>query len=174
MSGIYTPILTIFTLIVLSFQVKLQSQLNTFTLGRNYIEDARSDIHFYLEQLVRESENKLSDDIDVRESIISYFAYISFAELQKSETIKMAGIINHKHQRLVSMWSAYYCVIAGLKQGDQYPYDVNYRTAKQKAIAMLSFEYCAALDNLMWAFYNGRVPCSYEFSDILPGFETSL
>lgn len=173
MSGIYTPILTVLTLIVLSFQVKLQGQLNEHTFDQSYIQDARSDVHFYLEQLVREVELKLSDDINIRASIINAFGYIPYSELQRSEVVEVAKALDRKHQRLVSMWSAYYCVLTGLKQNQHHPYSVNFTTAKQKAIAMLSYELCAALDNLTWAVSDGKLPYGYEFSRILPQSESS-
>ena len=49
MSGIYAPILAILTLLLLSIRVGLQGRMNEHTFDQSYVQDARADLHFYLE-----------------------------------------------------------------------------------------------------------------------------
>jgi len=54
MSGIYSPIIALLALMFLIMQVRLQNQINRHQYDQSFIQEARSDSHYYLEQLDRE------------------------------------------------------------------------------------------------------------------------
>lgn len=168
MAGIYAPILAILTLVVLLAQVQLQSRLNEHTFDQGYVQDARADIHFYLEQLVHALSLEFAEGASVQSMLVTGFGRISEVELKEAKLIQAAEVFNQRSHRLVAMWSAIYAVLAGLKANDYPPYSNNYATAKQKAIAMLSYECCVALDNLMWSVSEGRLSHFYAFSSVTP------
>ena len=164
MSGIYTPLLAILTLAVLVAQVNLQFRMNKHTFDQCYVQDARSDVHFYLDQLASELSRKFDDGSEVKTMLIEGFSYANAAQLSEPKVLEIAKTLNRRHHRLVAAWSAYYSVLAGLRSNSYHPYSITYATTKQKAIAMLSYDGCAALDNLVWCVSEGRLHLAFEFS----------
>ena len=167
MAGIYSPILVLLTLLLLLTQVKLQSRMNDHTFDQSFVQDARADLHFYLGQLENELSRKFDDGSEIQTMLIAVFAYPGSEDLKDEKIMANAAAINKRYHRLVSIWSAIYGILAGLKTNDYPPYSNNYVTAKQKAIAMLSYDCCAALDNLAWCVSEGRLNYPYEFSAAL-------
>lgn len=167
MAGIYSPILALLTLLLLLTQVKLQGRMNDHTFDQSFIQDARADLHFYLEQLATELSREFDDGSEIQTLLIAAFAYPGAEDLKGEKIMENAAALNKRYHRLVSIWSAIYGILAGLKANDYPPYRNNYVTAKQKAIAMLYYACCAALDNLAWCASEGRLNYSYEFSAAL-------
>jgi len=167
MAGIYSPILAILTLVLLLTQVQLQSRMNEHTFDQSFVQNARDDLHFYLEQLVGELSREFDDGSEVQAMLVSVFAYAEIDDLKRAEVVATASALNKRNHRLVAIWSAIYGILAGLKANDYPPYSNNYVTSKQKAIAMLSYAGCAALDNLVWCVSEGRLSYPYEFSGAL-------
>jgi hypothetical protein len=173
MSGIYAPILAVFTLLVIMLQVQLQSSMNRHTFDHKFVEDARVDIHFYLEQLAREISRELDDGSTFKSRIVEVFGYCTVDEMKLPASIDVAKSLNRKNHSLVAMWTAYYSILAGLKANNYYPYSNGFGSAKQKAIALLSYECCAALDNLTHSVSDGRLNLQYEFSRSFPETNTA-
>lgn len=167
MAGIYSPILALLTLLLLLAQVKLQGRMNNHTFDQSFVQDARADLHFYLEQLANELSREFDDGSEIQTLLIAAFAYPGTEDLKDEMVMASAAALNKRHHRLVALWSAIYGILAGLKANDYPPYSNNYATAKQKAVAMLSYACCAALDNLAWCASEGRLNYTYEFSAAL-------
>ena len=166
MSGIYTPILSIFTLLVLVIQVRLQNQSVTHERDQSYIQEARSDIEFYLAQIDLELDKTLKNDATVRKFLSEGFSYADVDSLKSKELLKIAQEFNRQFPRSSAIWSAYYSILAGLGSQQHFPYKHNFEAAKQKAISMLSYEICVALDNYIWCLSEGRLKFSYQFSQV--------
>ena len=97
MAGIYTPALTILTLLVLIAQVRLQHRINEHTFDQSYIQDARADLHFYLEQLVNELSKEFDDGSALQAMLIGAFAYATLEELESEQTISIATALNKRN-----------------------------------------------------------------------------
>ncbi len=164
MSGIYAPLLAILTLAVLAAQVHLQSSMNRHTFDQSFVQNARDDVHFYLNQLAAEMTRKFNDGSEIKTVLVDAFAYANAQCLDQPDVIEVAQELNRRHQRLLALWSAFYSVLAGLRTHNFYPYSTAYITTKQKAIAMLSYEGCAALDNFVWCVSERRLNYGFEFS----------
>lgn len=67
MSGIYTPILTLLTISLLVFQARLQQQMHEHDQTKAYIDQARTDIEFYVARLESVIFQKISIENTVRE-----------------------------------------------------------------------------------------------------------
>ena len=168
MSGIYTPILSIFTLIVLLVQVGLQRQSANDGRDQAYIQDARSDIEFYLAQIDVELEKMVQGgDRNVRKFLKDGFAFADIESLKSTKLFEVAKALNREFPRLSAIWSAYCSQLEGLGSQQHYPYKHNFVAAQEKAIAMVSFETCIALDNFNLCFSEGRLSCSHYFSSVL-------
>ena len=167
MAGIYSPILSILTLVLLFAQVNLQVRMNEHTFDHGFVQDARADLHFYLDQLASELSREFDDGSEIRTRLIEVFAYSAVEDLADPKVMATAAALNIRYHRLVAVWSAVYAILAGLKANGYAPYSNNYSTAQQKAIAVLSYECCAALDNLTWCACEGRIKFAYLFSAAL-------
>lgn len=164
MSGIYTPILTLLTLAVLIAQVRLQASMNRHTFDQSFVQQARDQISFSLEQLAKEMSREFKDGSEIKELLIGEFAYANAERLSKPDVIAVAKSLNRQHHRLFSLWSEFYSAMSGLRVHDFDPYNTTYTSMKQRAISMLSYEGCAALDNLVWCVSDGQLNYGYEFS----------
>lgn len=163
MSGIYTPILTILTLLVLLAQVGLQEKMNRHTFDQTFVQAAISDVHFYLDQIAEELARTFEDGSQIGPLLIEAFSHPSKANLSINPLDNIAKRLNTRHPRLLASWSGFYTALAGLGVHDWYPYKNAHIAAKQKAIAILSYPGCAALDNYTFAVSEGRLQY-YEFA----------
>ena len=168
MSGLFTPILSLLTLGVLAAQVRLQGEMNKHAFDQAYVEEARSDVHYYLSQLVSELAAEFDNGSVLRAELVSSFAYASVVKLRDPECTRIARALDRKFPRVISLWGAFYPVLEGLRVNSHPPYEHNFGAAKQKAIALLSFEVCIALDNLVWCASEGQLRRNYQFSSSLP------
>lgn len=164
MSGVYSPILSFFALIVLVGQVRLQNQINRHQYDQSYIQEARSDIQYYLEQLDRELDKKLESGVTIRDYLHSAFEFADSNALRSQQVLEMARQFNRIHPRVCAIWSAIYPVFAGLRSQKQFPYKHNFSSAKQKTIVMTTFSTCVALDNYIWCLSESTLSFEYEFS----------
>lgn len=168
MSGIYAPLLAVLTLVVLAAQYNLQRAFNTHSRDRDYVEDARADIHFYLDHLRQALQRPTESGEAVGVLLIRHFAYGSTEAVQSDEFQKSAELFNREFPEAVRLWSCVCPILMGLSTQQHFPYNTNYQTAKQKAIALLAFEGCVALDNLCWAATAGQLNFSHKFSASTP------
>ncbi len=164
MSGIYTPLLALLTLAVLVAQVRLQASMNRHTFDQSFVQQARDKIAFSLEQLAKEMSQEFEDGSDVKKLLVGAFAYANAEKLKEPALIDVAKALNQRHHRLFSLWSEFYSAMSGLRVHDFDPYNTTFTSMNQRAISMLSYEGCAALDNLVWCMSEGRLNYGYEFS----------
>jgi hypothetical protein len=165
MSGIYTPILALLTLAVLAAQVRLQASMNRHTFDQAYVQEARDQISFALQQLAVEIVKKTPDGTEVRTLLIGAFAYQEMAALQQPKLQTLAQAVHNQHNpRLFALWSEFYAALAGLRTHEFHPYSSAFSAMKQRAITTLSYEGCAALDNFVWCMSEGRLNYGFEFS----------
>jgi uncharacterized membrane protein len=157
MAGIYTPILTVLTLLVLLAQVGLQEKMNRHTFDHAFVQDARSDVHFYLDQIAKELGRIYEDGRPIGPTLIEAFSYSTNPQLLAAPLCDIAKALNKKQPGLLASWSAFYSVLAGVGVHDWHPYKNAHIGAKQKAIAILSYAGCAALDNYAFAASEGRL-----------------
>jgi hypothetical protein len=164
MSGIYTPILALLTLAVLLAQVRLQTDMNRHTFDQTFVQKAGENITFALEQLARELSREFDDGSELRKILIGAFANETVVGLAEPAVLEVAKSLNERHDRLVALWCEFYRDIAALRANKYHPYDTTYGSMKQRAISLLSYRGCAALDNLVWCVSEGKLNFDYEFS----------
>ena len=168
MSGIYTPILSILTLAVLIIQVRLLNQSTIHESDQSYIQETRSDVEFYLAQIDIELEKIVQGGKrNVRMYLSEGFAFSDIESLKSTKLVNVAQALNREFPRLSSIWSAYCSRLEGLGSQQHYPYKHNFIAAQEKAIAMVSFETCVALDNFNWCFSVGKISSSHYFSPVV-------
>ncbi|HAF02126.1 MAG TPA: hypothetical protein DCG63_12660 [Methylophilaceae bacterium] len=167
-SGIYTPLLSILTLVVLVVQIRIQSSQATYEHDRAYISEARADVEYYLNLLNYELDKTVKDQVTVRQFLLEAFAYVEDIDtLKAAERLKIAQEFNRKLPLVSGIWGAFYPLLQGLGANVHYPYEHNFSAAKQKAIATTSFALCVALDNYYWCLSEGRVNFHYQYSPLL-------
>lgn len=164
MSGLYTPILSLLTLAVLLAQVRLQDAMNKHAFDQSYIQEVRTDVQYYLSQLAKELSAEFDNGSEIGQELIAVFAYVPVKELRGQRYAEVAKGLNRKYPRIMSIWSAFYPLLAGLQANSHHPYEHNFSAAKQKAIVILSYEGCVALDNFIWCVSEGNLKFSYEFA----------
>lgn len=168
MSGLYTPILSLLTLAVLVTQLRSQIEINTHQFDQSYIQEARGDIEYYLAQLDLELSKKLPDGTTLHTLMNSVFAFAGLADLRSDQVHQIAKDLNRQFPKVFSIWSAMYSIFAGLSSQKRYPYESNFVAAKQKAIAIISFETCVALDQYVWCASEENLKYPFQFTRELP------
>lgn len=168
MSGLYTPILSLLTLGVLVGQARSQVRMNTHHFDQTYIQEARADIEYYLTQLDLELSKTLPDGTSLHCFVNSVFAYARLEDLRSEDVRQSAKNLNRQFPRIFSVWSALCSIFAGLDSQKRYPYESNFVAAKQKAVAIISFETCVALDQYVWCTSEENLKFPFQFSTELP------
>jgi hypothetical protein len=179
MSGIYGPILALLAFGVLVVQVILQRQTTRLEFenakhmhDQVYLQDARADIQFYLTQMV-EALDKVAVESHTARDVLRIFERATVEQLSNAEVKRLSDSLDSSVPQVQALWMAIYPIFAGLSSRSQYDYSLQFVSAKQKTIAMLSYPICAALDNYLYCRVEGNVIYAYEFSTQLAERETA-
>jgi hypothetical protein len=169
MSGIYSPVIAMLALVVLIRQVKSQELINGHQFDQSYIQEARSDIQYYLEQLNKSLNEIVNEEVDpnisVRDFLHATFLNIYIDELTPEDYLKDLRKFKQTHPKPFDIWSAIYPILEGLNSVNRQPYKNSFSAAKLKIIVMTSFETCVALDNYHWCLTEDRLRIKYQFSN---------
>jgi hypothetical protein len=166
MSGIYSPILAIFTLVVLLNQYRLQKLLTDHQQNHTQIERNIADLEFFSVRL----EAYLAQDAGpygrVYNLIRTEFQPNSLELLNSTECTNKAALCNQEYPHIASTWGAVYPVLMSLEAIDKGIGQAAFQTCKQKLILILTFETCVALDNYYHAVTKGKLSINYKFSPL--------
>jgi hypothetical protein len=167
MSGIYTPILTLLTLSVLVNQVRLQHKMHANDRSLAYVEQARTDLEFYVTRLESMMTLKISTGNTIREVLHHQYQPKTLAELEQPNIEQISEQLNREAPQILGVMNAVQARLAGLSASKETWFSLNYTSAIEKLIAVLSFETCVALENYHRAVTKGRMNSKYAFSPIL-------
>ena len=167
MSGIYGPILSALTFVVLVMQIRLQWFSHRQVHDQEYIQNARADIEFYLAKLDQTLDMPTINGIVPRKYLRERFSQGTLARLAGDEAKGAALALEFDAPQIQAAWIAIYTIYKGLQAEPRFPYTLQFVSAQQKAIATLSYPICVALDNYVYCATGGRIIRSYQFSPIL-------
>jgi hypothetical protein len=170
LAGIYSPVAAFLALLVLARQVASQNHFNKHQIDYSYLQNARADLHFYLDTLHNAlSKHEVSANVPLSSVLVSLFAKRNKSQLLAPLHPADLERIKNADDRLWGLWGAVYNVLRGVKAVDHYQYTLFYSSTKEKCIALFGYAVCDALDNYHFAVTQGRVEVSYEFSLSLSG-----
>jgi uncharacterized membrane protein len=154
MSGIYSPIIAVVTLIVLAMQVALQSrqvelqkQINEHGVDQDYIQQARADLEFYVIQVHTALGPGTHYGNTIREILLDRFQPANAQTLGDEQLRLLASELDRIEPRCLALWFAIYPILVGFASGTGAHFEVNKTASMQKLIAILGFEACVSLDN---------------------------
>lgn len=162
MSGIYASLLALFMLIVLIGQSRSQNNMAIHQLEQFYIQDARSDIEFFIKELEKLLATQAAEGGDLRSRVVANFQHATLQGLKSGNLTVQAKALNAKYPSLFGIWAGLYSVVAGLVN-NRYPFAHNYTAAVQKISCVTSWETCHALDAYHYALTSGKFNLHYEF-----------
>ena len=173
MSGIYAPIVAVTTLAVLLAQVGLQRRINEHSYNQAHFAQARTDLEFYAIQLAAKLDETALPGYTFRSVLHSNFQPATIAELDSDNLRTLAANIDANMPSIMGIWFSIYPILAGLASSDEATYRMTLNSSVQKLIALLSFESCAALDNLHRVRTQGQLTVVYRFSPLLESKHSS-
>lgn len=162
--GIYAPIAAILTLSVLAAQLTSQVHFNKHNIDHTFLSNARSDLHFYIDQLdkILQKHEQIAN-VPLAHALVSMFGSRTHVQLKGAIHSTDAKRIGMTETRISGMWGAIYSILAGLKACDEADYSLVYSNAKQKCIAVFGYALCDALDNYHYVVCDYPESFSYEF-----------
>lgn len=173
MAGIYGPILAVLTFVVLLRQLRLQRQATEIQVEttkhmfvQSFVQDARADIEFYLSELSGLLDTSLSNGLVPRLVLQGNFERVAPDQLRSEQLRDYANALNASCPKLQALWMAILPILSGLSTLTESPHHMHLVGAKQKAIAMLSYRTCVAMDNYLYCSSEGRMT-DYYFSEDL-------
>ena len=150
-SGIYSPIIAFIALLILLGQAIAQGSLNQHQYDQTYIQENRKDLDFYIDKM----ENQLSKMTESREIVsdvlIRNIFCLNQEQLRSKEGKALTAAFYLKYRSTFSIWVSIYPILDGLASNDNYPYELNFLSSKQKISTILSWEVCVALDKLYFS-----------------------
>lgn len=165
MSGIYGPILTILTISLLIYQLFLQGETNKHIYDQAYLQQADTNVAFYLDRLEKALKSIDADGKRSGELLESAFKDArKLAELRTQPAVATANYLNRKFPEIFAAWSAFQAIIKGLEAGEEHSYRLSLTSGKQRAIVVLSYGMCVTLDNYSWCLNEERTDVPYLFS----------
>jgi Ca2+/H+ antiporter len=150
MSGIYGPLLTILTVLLLFYQLRIQQKTHKHTFDESYLRDTKADVEFYLVRLAEVLKQPIQGNQTIRDVLHYSFQRATVEQLKGSQLQQVARDIHEKLPSLSDMWSAMYGVTAVLEWVNEPAYQREFASAKLKTEAMLSKVTCVALDNYLF------------------------
>jgi len=191
MAGIYVPILSFITYLVLNNQTKIQSEMHQLSSNQMFLNQAREDINYYLaildselnknlasnfENLIIEQEHQeaiyeirkvLSEaNVPLKKFYTAMFKGKSIDDLKKLHP--SVGAFDVIYPKLRSCWVGIYCYLE-IMEASYNDSDLGYNVvmSRLRIASILSPEICTVLDNYVWCLMGGQWPVKYQFSSIL-------
>lgn len=162
--GIYAPILALLTLSIIAGQFASQVFFNKHNIDHTFLSNARSDLHFYIDQLDKIlTKHEQISNVPLGHALVSMFGSRTHEQLKGAIPIKDVRRIGMTDTRISGMWGAIYTIFAGLKACDETDYALVYSGAKQKCIAVFGYALCDALDNYHFSICQFPENFPYEF-----------
>lgn len=155
MSGIYGPVLTVLTLCVLVFQVRMQSESNKHVYDQSHLQLAHDDLTFYLCRLEIQMKELRGDGVTLNNFLQSNFAFAPQETLRQAPLTSVAQQFNFQYPAVLSTWHAISAIYAGLSAVKESAYELHYATGRSKAIALLSYPTCIAMDKYSFSLCRG-------------------
>jgi hypothetical protein len=166
MSGIYGPMLAFLAFGVLILQAQMQSESNRHMNDQSHFQQANADTTFYLSKLESALARSDASGKTAAQHLEAAFAFVTLDDLRKDDIAAAVVIWDRSHPQLFAAWAAYQSIVAGLATVKEQPYLNSLSLVKQRAIVVLSYKTCAALDNYIWCKSKGRLSGPYLFSDL--------
>ena len=166
MSGIYGPILSVLTLSVLMFQVRMQAESNKHLYDQAHLQLAHDDLVFYLCRLELQLTGVMPDGVLLSSFLQGSFMFAPQDALRQPALHIVAREFNQQHPAVLAVWQSIMAIYAGLRAVEESPYELYYSNGKSKAIALLSYETCVALDNYAWCLSRGEHSGPYCFASM--------
>lgn len=157
LSGIYSPLIALFTVIILIRQFQFQVKSNKLQDDLSYVANTRSDINRNLNQLEDTLNESYSASVNVKYTLIRRFMSATDEELNGEELFKIAMRFDMQFHKIQGKWSAIYSLMDGLEVTKRYPYKHNVSAAKYDLISTLSYGTCVALDNYLYCISKDRL-----------------
>lgn len=150
LAGIYTPIVSILTLIVLIQQRKSQNRMDKHMYDTSFIQNAREDLNFYIDRL----ENALNDPTagggTVKEKLTSCFTLMSEEDIHGEQGQQAKEYFRSNHRNIISLWNAMQPILRGLSSVDETPYRLAVNSGVHRVAALISYNTCYSLDVLYY------------------------
>jgi hypothetical protein len=114
MSGIYTPLLAVATLVVLIMKVRLQAQMHDYQRDEAFVLRARADVEFYAQRLQAALAAKVQSGESLRDVVRADFQPPSRDELDSQRLRSLAEEVDAAFPELLALTYAVQAVLAGL------------------------------------------------------------
>lgn len=150
-SGIYSPFIAFFALVVLICQVISQNQINKHYYDQAFIEQSREDLHFYINKLELYLNTKVAKDQSIQDVLNNNFCYLSDEELRSANYKNLCNVFVKKYRLAHDLWLAIYPLLIGLDTNKEFPYNGNFNSSLLKLSSTLSLNSCIALDSINYS-----------------------
>lgn len=147
LSGIYTPLLTIITLLLLRRQIILQARMNDHQYDQAYVQQARSDVEFYLTELGRILNVSVGKGHTLGTFVAEAFEYATLANLDSEALRATAKKVHISEPRLIGLIHGIQQVLGGLDVPEGVHYRLALTSGRQKAVALIGFPMLVALEH---------------------------
>ncbi len=146
--GIYTPILTVLTLLVLSVQIYIQLIQHRQTL----VVHQEKLLDDYIQEINRELDKIISESLTLRNYLNLTFRDQDMNTIPQMDGSVLFGI-NEKHHKLFSMWSGAMGCLKSIKGYSSFKKleSAHYILHKNRLIAYLDPQVCRTLDKYNYA-----------------------
>ncbi|WP_229722338.1 hypothetical protein [Xylophilus rhododendri] len=164
MSGIYGPLLSFLTILVLGQQFKLQRSSEKRAIDQIYFDKCRADfLRSVLKLESAFSKNKECGE-NVKVSFTQEFGWLLDAALHNSGTHVLAMQWLEDTPTLANEWISINALMAGLNSSAERSFQNELVWMKGRAAAEFGFATCVALDNLLIAAYRQQLFVNPKFS----------
>jgi hypothetical protein len=169
-SGIYTPIISILTILILYKQLEQQNVFNKHEIENKHIQKSSDNILHHSKLLLSIIDNKSpKHDHTYRELLSLFSSADNKNELLSHNFFVIADEINLECPQIYSAWSSINSFLVGLNT----PENINYESAllaeMSKLMSSLTFKTCAELENFQHSLTTKKIKTTtkYFFSPIL-------
>lgn len=164
MAGVYSPIVGVFTLLVLRQQFKLQRRQAEQQVYESRLERAVGELSFFADRLEKHFEQDVSSTRSLEEIMTKHFQTDALEVLNSGEYRERAKSFDQQHPKIMPTWGAVCINVAYLSMLRDQTGELAYLSSMHKLTSMFSLKTCAVLDNYHYAVTRGELSTKYEFS----------
>lgn len=161
-SGIYAPVLSLVTLLVLVSQYRMQNKMNEYQIEQTTISRLVNDNTQFLEAICRELDSApYIRTKSVEDILMDHFFFLSADDLANDEKYRSAIMLYKKVPKISDCWMALTSTLATLEMIEGSSYKAAFSSELLRVQSTLSHGTCTSLDNYMRCLkvvpYNNKV-----------------
>lgn len=156
-SGIYSPIIAIFALIILAGQSISQNKMNKLHHDNTFLSRKKEELKYYVDKLESYLIEKSENGLTIKAQLINSFHSLDRPQLESYKN-DSSELVNNHYPKILNIWIAIYPILKSMQSNNELTYKDTYTGAVLLIQTILSPQACVTLDKMLYCNYDKIFP----------------